>query len=172
MCSAPRSARDRCPSFAVLAVVLVLGACGPSGSSTPASPAPTSSVPSPAVAPSSAGPATAPDPGAAFCLEVQANGATGASFGPVVLSYRKQQLLDDVRDKLDAMGQVRPPAEIAEAWALQKRTLLRIEAAAARLSDGQALGDASAPTDVRDLHGGTIDRAQETLTDYYFAHCH
>ena len=156
-----------------LASLLALGACGTSEPVTVASPAS-----APASEPGSAPPSTPggsasgtpTEPAAAFCAEIRAQGANGASFGPIPTFYRKKPLLSDVRDKLEAMGTVAPPSEVAKPWALQKRTLLRVEKAAGRLSSDQTLADLP-DVDLRSFHGGAIDKAQDTLTDYYFAHC-
>ena len=165
-----RTALTACALGPVLGAVLTLAGCS--------TPGPTSSGPSPAPAPASADPVlsasdgTAPaDPALTFCGQVRANGGTGASFGPVLLTDRKQRLTKDVDAKLAAMGDVRPPTEIVEPWALQKRTLQRVEVAARQLSDDESLGDLPPTVNLRDFHGGAIDEAQDELTDYWFAHC-
>lgn len=157
----------------MVASLLVLGACGapdpapsgstPSGSTGPASPAAASSAP----APSTPSPSRSPAPAApaSFCAELKATGATGASFGAIPVFYRKKQLLADVHDKLSAMGDATPPAEIAKPWALQKKELREIQAAAKKLRDGGMLSDPRFGPDAE------LDKAQDTLTDYWFAHC-
>lgn len=173
---AARTALTVCALGPGLAAVLALGACGTAGpaGTTTAGPSATSA---PAPAPGSTGsgpgassPGTPADAALTFCREVRANGGTGASFGPIPTFYRKKPLLADVRDKLAAMGTLTPPAEIGKPWALQKRTLRRVEAAAGKLKSDQALGELP-EVDPKDFHGGAIDEAQDTLTDYYFAHC-
>lgn len=162
---------------AVTSCVLGLGACGgqtPAGPAAPSTVAPTSAA-SPA-APASSAPAGSTgsgqsDPVVAFCRDFRANGGTGASFGGVPLFYRKEPLLKDLRERLDAMGDLRPPSEIAKPWALQEKTLLRIRSAAEQLRNDQTLYDDPTLPDPRTFHGGDIDEAQDTLTDYYFAHC-
>ena len=162
--------RTRCAPL-VVAALLALGACGSPdpGSAGPNLTAPTgppspsgsaSSTPAPATpSPSGAGAATA------FCAELKANGATGASFGAIPVFYRKKQLLEDVDEKLSAMGDATPPPEIAKPWALQQKELREIRAAAKKLPDGGTLSDPRYGSDA------LLEKAQDTLTDYWFAHC-
>ena len=174
-----RSSRSRCATLAVGAL-LALTACGSPGQSAPASsgsaPSPSgppSSTPTPTTQTPTTPSPTAPSPSASagpgdpvtFCTELKANGATGASFGAIPTFYRKKQLLADVGEKLTAMGDATPPREIAKPWALQKKTLRQIQAAAKKLPDGGMLSDPRYGPDA------TLDRAQDTLTDYWFAHC-
>ena len=98
-----------------------------------------------------------------FCSQVEANGGSGASFGPIPTFYRRTQLLADVDDKLHTMGDIVPPTEIAEPWARQKSALLDVKAAAEQLYNGESLRGVPPHPE--------LDQAQDTLTKYWFAHC-
>jgi hypothetical protein len=128
-----RSQRVGLPGLAVLVACAVLPACGDSGSVH------------------------------AYCSAVEAHGGSGATFGRIPTFYRKAQLLADVEDKLVAMGDTTPPAEIAEPWARQRNALLQVQAAANQLPEGQSLRASPEPAE--------LVEAQDSLTKYWFAHC-
>jgi len=111
-------------------------------------------------------PASAPSQNSAqaFCAELKANGATGASFGPIPFFYPQDLLLKDLRTKLADMGDAVPPKEIADDWRRQKTQVKKVEKAAKRMRPGQNLDPGLAGSD-------KVKQAQHNLTDYWFDHC-
>jgi hypothetical protein len=57
------------------------------------------------------------------------------------------------------------PGRIGKPWALQKKELRQIRAAAKKLPDGGMVSDPRFGPDAK------LDKAQDTLTRYWFAHC-
>jgi hypothetical protein len=51
-----------------------------------------------------------------MCSTFDEAGGTGATIGPVQMWVPKEDLLPAVSEKLDALGDSTPPAEIAEEW--------------------------------------------------------
>ena len=74
-----------------------------------------------------------------FCDTFAANGGTGATIGPVLTFATKEEIVPDVRERLDAMGDLEPPAEIAAEWGLMKQYYTDLLAAAEALPDGANL---------------------------------
>ena len=82
-------------------------------------------------------------PGAAgasgFCTEFEANGGTGATIGPLQSWVTKEDLLPDVQGRLDAMGDIVPPAEISSEWDVMKTYYTDVLAAVEQLPEGGTL---------------------------------
>ena len=106
----------------------------------------------------------APEAGTSdFCEEFEANGGGGATIAPLQITSPKEDLVASITEQLDAMADLEPPADIAEAWAEQKSYLEGMLETANGLPDGGALGAAdTVPTDP-----GTY----QAIVDYYFDNC-
>jgi len=106
--------------------------------------------------------ADAPAASGDFCSEFEANGGTGATVGPLQTWLVKEDILPDVQGRLDAMGDIEPPAEIADAWTIMKDYYSDLLAATEALPAGGYLTDPSLT--------GAPDEYQ-VVVDYYFATC-
>jgi len=100
-----------------------------------------------------------------FCAELDAIGATGASFGTVPLYLEKESLAATLADQLEVLA-VTPPEEIAEAWAGKKDYYERMLAAVEALPAGGTLSDPAISGESAE-HDGETDQ----ITDYYFDNC-
>jgi len=100
-----------------------------------------------------------------FCGELDAIGATGASFGTVPLYLEKESLATTLNDELEVLA-VTPPDEIAEAWASKKDYYERMLTAVEALPSGGTLSDPA-------ISGESAAHDGETkqITDYYFDNC-
>jgi hypothetical protein len=106
-----------------------------------------------------------PPAGGDFCSDLDAIGATGASFGTVPLYLEKESLAATLDDELEVLA-VTPPEEIAEAWSSKKDYYERMRAAVEALPAGGTLSDPA-------ISGESAEHDVETeqITDYYFDNC-
>jgi ABC-type transport system substrate-binding protein len=99
-----------------------------------------------------------------FCTEFESNGGNGSMLGPVQSWLPKEDLLPDVQSRVDAMGDIEPPADIATEWGVLKTYYTDLLTAVEALPDGGTLtGDAAALGQAPDEY--------QAVTDYYFATC-
>lgn len=109
------------------------------------------------------------DPPAAtsdFCTEFEENGGDGSTVGVVLTFASKEDILADVQPRLDAMGDLTPPDEIATEWTTMKEYYGELAAAAEALPDGAAFNTSpeyQALAEAPDEY--------EAVVDYYFATC-
>lgn len=86
--------------------------------------------------------APAPDPSVAeFCSDFTLAGGDASTVGPLELSLPKEQLHDKIRVKLEAMGGLEPPDDIARVWAHYEAYFTSAQLALADQSSGAALDD-------------------------------
>ncbi len=141
-----------------LAGVLALAGCGSGDDSTSSS-----AGSSPAAGFSAA--VDGPD-GGDVCGQLESEGATGASWGPVQAWLPRTDLLADIDGKLTPMASVPGPADVSDAWTTQQGYLQTLRLAAERLPDGGRLSDPELIA-LRD----DVTAAQQTLTDWWFDTC-
>lgn len=113
-------------------------------------------------APQATSDGSADDAAGDFCSEFEANGGTGATIGPLQTWLAKEDLLPDVQSRVDAMGDISGPGEIASEWDTMRTYYTDLLAAVEELPAGGRLTDPSlvqAPDEY------------QAVTDYYFATC-
>jgi hypothetical protein len=101
-----------------------------------------------------------------FCAEFEANGGTGASIGPLQSWVTKEDLLPDVQGRIDVMGDIVPPAEIASEWGLMKAYYTDVLAAVEQLPEGGTLMESGEFAGL-----GQAPDEYQAVVDYYFAAC-
>ncbi|MEO8261677.1 MAG: hypothetical protein ABI566_03830 [Pseudolysinimonas sp.] len=96
-----------------------------------------------------------------FCAEFEANGGTGATIGPLQTWLVKEDLLPDVQGRVDAMGDITPPADIATEWDIMKTYYVDLLAAVEALPAGGHLSG----------EGIKAPEEYQVVTDYFFETC-
>jgi hypothetical protein len=111
-------------------------------------------------------PSEAPPASGDFCTEFEANGGDGATVGVVLTFAAKEEILADAQPRLDAMGDLEPPDEIAAEWDVMKQYYADVVTAAEALPDGASFNaspEYPALAEAPDEY--------QVVTDYYFATC-
>jgi hypothetical protein len=147
----------------VLALTLVLGACGGEDETA-------SSPPAADATPNAAATQSGSSDGG-FCDQAKANGADGASWGEVQAFAPKDVLARDIAAAQEAMRGLTPPDEIADAWQTRKRYLAKLQAAVAKLPAGGRLSDDPSRSDASLIYNQAGSKAVEQITDYWFDAC-
>ena len=133
-------------TIAATALLLAAG-CGGSDD------APADGATEPATTSTSAGPADT------FCDDLDAAGATGASFGPIPVY--DTGAIEDIVTQDAKLADVTPPEAIAADWATRKAFVADIDAWV--VAGGPATGGPPDSTD--------SDAASQKITDYWFDTC-
>jgi hypothetical protein len=101
-----------------------------------------------------------------FCADFETNGGGGATIGPVLTFVPKEDILADAQPRLDAMGDLEPPAEIATEWGVVKQYYADVVAAAEALPDGAGFNESPEYPDLAEAPD-----EYEVVSDYYFDNC-
>lgn len=118
----------------------------------------------------SAGASTTKSPAASatFCEKFEDNGGDARTVGPIAAYELKETLLKKIDEKLKAMGDLKPPEEIATHWDAAKTYYHKLRDVTAKLSEGGQLGN---PKYLREGNELFSNENNEAFTGYYFDHC-
>ena len=130
-------------------LILALGACGADDGTAPA-PAPTQKT------------SSSND----FCKDFAANGGDATTLGPFQAFEAKEDLAQEIDDKLAAINGVEPPPQLADAWKRYRSYYGSVKAAVDKLPQHGHLSDPELLA-----KGNALATQTKQFTDYWFANC-